>query len=168
MTNDKTENKTEKSVKRSVMRIMREACGSEVWHEINVIHPRYPGEGEVIGKLFKADGKIDNVPGIVCTDSVMDIMRSAGAYWLAGVVAEVNASYRIGDKYNFQSWRLNVNKDHTGALKMFVSDGKGGERIIAERKLNDNTPFPEGDWEFYAVNGGDFDGRHVLMCPGDY
>jgi hypothetical protein len=101
--------------------------------------------------------------GIYLTDGIHYVAERVGAFWLFHDVAVLIRS-KFRDKW-FQAWYLDVHEDNTATLSMQEDTGLP----MLHRQKIENTTFPVGRFEFWAVQGYvERDGDFVLMLKSEY
>jgi hypothetical protein len=78
------------------------------------------------------------------------------AYWLIDEIAFPQQGDRLLAAEKFQSWKLNVNPDHTATLD--CEDGNGG---VVFTKAIEYTDFPLAEIILYFMNKS-------ILLPSDY
>ena len=82
------------------------------------------------------------------TDGIQDMCNKAGAFWLMDLIAGFELEQPILKKESFQLWRMISWGSNGGTL--LCEDGNGTKLMDYHIKYTD---FPEGEFEFYVVDG---------------
>ena len=96
------------------------------------------------------------VRDILYTDGVKHVAETAGAYWLIDEIAFAQRFDKLLAAEEFQSWRLNVNADHTAMLT--CEDGNGGGVFTKKIEYAD---FPLAEITLYFMN-------KTILLPSEY
>jgi len=96
------------------------------------------------------------VRGILYTDGVKYVAETARAYWLIDEIALAQRFDKLIAAEEFQSWKLNVNADHTATLT--CEDGNGG---VVFTKAIEYTDFPLEEITLYFMN-------KTILLPSEY
>ncbi len=96
------------------------------------------------------------VRDILYTDGVKYVAETAGAYWLIDEIAFAQRFDKLLASEEFQSWKLNVNADHTATLT--CEDGDGG---VVFTKAIEFTDFPLAEITLYFID-------NTILLPSEY
>ena len=92
---------------------------------------------------------------VLYTDGVKFFADAAGAYWLLDILLTETV---IAMRDHGEAFSMVTLKVKAGKARIEADDGDGN--IFWSRDI-DFTDAPEGDWDFYLVDG-------VLMLPSEY
>ena len=96
------------------------------------------------------------VRDILYTDGVQYVAETAGAYWLIDEITFAQRFDKLLAAEEFQSWKLNVNSDHTATLT--CEDGNGG---VVFTKAIEYTDFPLAEITLFFLN-------NTILLPSEY
>jgi hypothetical protein len=96
------------------------------------------------------------VRDVLYTDGVKYVAETAGAYWLIDEITFAQRFDKLLAAEEFQSWKLNVNPDHTATLTS--EDGNGG---VVFTKAIEYTDFPLAEITLYFIN-------NTILLPSEY